>query len=70
METVYSNRLFLAMAPTTTPTPMEVPTTTTVREARLTLPPLEDPVNPARSDRGSSGLPWLVVISLQMLACG
>ncbi|KAJ5243911.1 hypothetical protein N7489_004007 [Penicillium chrysogenum] len=33
-------------------------------------PPLEDPVNPARSDRGSSGLPWLVVISLQMLACG
>jgi hypothetical protein len=43
--------LSLVMALTTTPTPMEAPTTTTVREARPTLPPLEDLelVDPARN---------------------
>lgn len=37
------------MDPTTTPTPTEAPTTTAVREARPTLPPLEDPEVPARN---------------------
>lgn len=34
------------MAPTTTPTPMEAPTTTAGREAQPTLPPLVDPEDP------------------------
>lgn len=37
------------MAPTTTPTPMEAPTTTAAREAQPTLPPLVDPEDPARN---------------------
>ena len=38
------------MAPTTTPTPTEAPTTTAGREARPTLPPLVDPEDPARNE--------------------